>query len=256
MIAHEKCNIGAFGAAVLLILSSTGCLATRKYVQTQAVVPLQGDIKTVDKKVDTKTSELDQRISDVDRHAEQGISTAQAKADEADQNAQKANQEAVAAHQTADKGVSLGVQNQQEIDNIDNYQPVKTGSVLFAFNRADLTSDDQQQLTDLTQSLSGLKHYAIEVKGYTDKVGSKQYNLDLSRRRADAVVRYLTENGNVPLVKIHVLGLGEDAPVADNHTRDGRKQNRRVEIRIMAPQLGQQADAGTTQHTTATAPTN
>ena len=81
------------------------------------------------------------------------------------------------------------------------------------------------------------------MEGFTDKIGSKQYNLELSRRRADAVVRYLTENGHVPLVKIHVLGLGEDEPAADNHTRDGRKQNRRVEIRIMAPELGQQARA-------------
>ena len=251
MIAHEKCNVVSLGAVVLLILGSTGCLATRKYVQTQAVVPLQGNIQAVDKKVDSKTGELDQRISDVDRKAEQGYSTATAKAETADQDAQKANQQAQGAQQTADKGVNLATQAEQQIDNIDNYQPVKTESVLFGFNRSNLTTDDQQQLEGLTQTLTSMKHYAIEVEGFTDKIGSKQYNLELSRRRADAVVRYLTENEHVPLVKIHVLGLGEDEPVADNHTSDGRKQNRRVEIRIMAPELGQQAEAGATQQTAA-----
>jgi outer membrane protein OmpA-like peptidoglycan-associated protein len=251
MIAHQKCNLVTLGAAALLAIGSTGCLATRNYVQNQAVAPLKTNIQTVDKKVDTKTNELDQRISDVDRHAEEGYSNATAKAEAADKDAQKADQDAQSAQQTADKGVTLASQDQQEIENIDNYQQVKTGSVLFGFNKAELTDDDQQQLADLTQSLTPLKHYVIEVEGYTDKVGSKQYNLELSRRRADAVVRYLTVTGHVPLLKIHVLGLGEDEPVADNTTKDGRKQNRRVEIRVMAPELGQQAAAGANQQHTA-----
>lgn len=244
MIAREKYHVVTLGAVVPLLLGSTACLATRKYVQTQAVAPLQGQIQTLDKKVDTNDKELDQRITDVDRQAEQGYSNAIAKAEAADQDAQKADQKAAGAQQTADKGVNLATQAQQQIDNIDNYQQVKTESVLFGFNRSELTADDQQQIDGLAQSFASLKHYVIEVKGFTDQVGPKQYNLELSRRRADAVVRYLTENANVPLVKIHVLGFGEDQPVADNNTRDGRKQNRRVEIRVMAPELGQQAQTG------------
>lgn len=241
---QDKRNVVTLSAVFVMILGSAGCLATRKYVQTQAIAPMQGNIQTVDKKVDTKTAELDQHISEVDRHAEQGYSAATAKAEAADKDAQKADQDAQGAQQTADKGVNLATQDQQQIENIDNYQPVKTGSVLFDFNHADLTDEDQQQLADLAQTLSSLKHYAIEVEGFTDKVGPKQYNLELSRRRADAVVRYLTESAHVPLVKIHVIGLGEDEPVADNHTRDGRKQNRRVEIRILALGTGQQTAAG------------
>jgi len=257
MIAHEKCVVATLGVTVLFVLGSVGCLATHKYVQTQ-VTPIQGNIQTVDKKVDAKTTELDQRISDVDRHAEEGYSSATAKAESADKDAQKADQDAQGAQQTADKGLKLAADDEQAIQNLDNYHPVKTGSVLFGFNRYELTEQDQQQLTDLAQSLTPLKHYVIEVEGFTDKVGSKQYNLELSRRRADAVVRYLTVTGHVPLLRIHVIGLGEDEPVADNTTRDGRKQNRRVEIRIMAPDLGQQAEAGgAAQHpsTTASVPT-
>ena len=100
------------------------------------------------------------------------------------------------------------------------------------------------------------RNIAIEVEGFTDSTGPKQYNLELSQRRADSVVRYLTENDHVPLVRIHVIGLGEDEPAADNQTLDGRKQNRRVQIRIMAPDLGESTQAtGASAHTGAsTAP--
>lgn len=241
MIGHGKSSMVALTGVFILAVLSTGCLATRKYVRTQAVEPLQANIKAVDQKVDTKTNDLDQRISDVDRHAEQGISDSTEKAETADQDAQKANQSAQGAQQTADQGVNIAKQDKHEIDNIDNYQPVKTENVLFGFNRANLTTDDQQQLDTLAQTLGSLQHYAIEVEGFTDQTGPKQYNLELSQRRADAVVRYLTENAHVPLVKIHVLGLGEDEPVADNTSAAGRRENRRVQIRIMAPDLGQQS---------------
>lgn len=233
-----QCNVVKLSGVVLLVVGSTGCLATRKYVQIQDT-NLQSNIKATDQKVDAKTNELDQRISDVDRHSEQGYSEATAKAEAADQHAAGANQAAQGAQQTADKGVNMATQAEQQIDNIDNYQPVKSQDVLFGFNRANLTPDDQQQLDELTQALGSLKHYTLEVEGFTDATGPKQYNLDLSQRRADAVVRYLTENEHVPLFKIHVLGLGEDQPAGDNHTRDGRQQNRRVQVRIMAPEMGQ-----------------
>jgi OmpA-OmpF porin, OOP family len=239
-------SLWMLATASLLALGSSGCLATHKYVNTQAVDPLNAKIQ----KVDAKTGELDSRISDVDRRAEQGISDASNKAETADQNAQKANQAAQGAQQTAqgaqetaDKGVTAANQAQQQIDNIDNYQPVKSESVLFGFNRSNLTDQDKQQLDSLAQSLPSLKHYAIEVKGFTDHIGSKDYNLELSRRRADSVVRYLTEDAHVPLVKIHVVGLGEDEPVADNKTKEGRKENRRVEVRIMSPQAAEQQQA-------------
>jgi len=241
-------------AIVLLVFGTTGCLATRKYVQSQAIQPLGVKIQDEDKKVDAKTGELDTRITDLDRETERGISNAQRQAETAEKEAQGANQAATGAQQTADKGVTLANTAQTQIDNIDNYQQVKTETVLFGFNRSELTDDDKQQLDSLAQALASLKHYAIEVEGFTDQTGPKQYNLELSRRRADAVVRYLTENAQVPLVKIHTLGLGEDQPASDNKTTDGRKQNRRVEVRIMAPQLATQASAGG-QQTTASVPT-
>ena len=242
-----------FSSLVCLLLGTLGC-ATKNWVQSQAITPLDAKITGVDKKVDQKTNELDGKVTDLDRKTEQGISSAQNKADAAGQDAQKAKDAAQSAQQTANKGVSDAAAAHEEIENADNYQAVKTGAIQFALGRSDLTADDKATLDSLSSTLSGLKHYAVEVRGFTDATGDKQYNLELSRRRADAVVRYLTENAQVPLVKIHTLGLGEDQPASDNKTTDGRKQNRRVEVRIMAPQLATQASAGG-QQTTASVPT-
>ena len=72
----------------------------------------------------------------------------------------------------------------------------------------------------------------IEVQGYTDNTGDEQYNIGLSQRRAEAVERYLVSK-NIPLFRVSIVGLGKDKPVADNKTRDGRAQNRRVEVRVL-----------------------
>jgi outer membrane protein OmpA-like peptidoglycan-associated protein len=139
--------------------------------------------------------------------------------------------------------VSAANQAQQTVNSLDNPQTVKTEIVLFGVNRATLTEDDKAQLDPLEQTVANLKFYSVNVTGYTDRSGSASHNLDLSRRRADAVVRYLTENEKIPLERIHILGYGEEMPAADNKSRDGRKQNRRVEVKVLAPQTTAQASS-------------
>ena len=82
-----------------------------------------------------------------------------------------------------------------------------------------------------------MKHYVIQIQGYTDKTGSKEYNLQLSQKRANAVIRYLTTNGKIPLVRIYSMGYGESDPAAPNATRKGRELNRRVDLTVMVPQM-------------------
>lgn len=236
-------TIVAVGTAWLLVLLTAAC-ATKKFVR-QNVSDLEAKIGGVDKKVDEKTSENATRITDLDRKTEAGIADAQKRADDAGQRAGKAETDAQAANTLAQKGVDQANKVQDQLENADNFQPVKSETVLFKFNHADLTSEDKEQLDTLAQSVVGMKHYVIEVTGYTDKVGDSEYNLELSRRRADTVVRYLTENGKIPLVRIRHLGFGKDMPTGDNKTRDGRKQNRRVEVKVLAPPMT--AQASTTQ---------
>jgi outer membrane protein OmpA-like peptidoglycan-associated protein len=73
----------------------------------------------------------------------------------------------------------------------------------------------------------------VEVQGHTDSTGSPEYNMMLGQKRADVVRRYLNEMAGIPLHLIQVVSYGEDSPVADNKTREGREANRRVVVRIL-----------------------
>jgi len=109
---------------------------------------------------------------------------------------------------------------------------LKVGDVLFGFNQTDIMS---QYTADLDQLGMFLKKnpnaYALLV-GYTDSIGSEEYNLGLSNRRADSVAAYLMNNQGVGQDQIVVNWYGEANPVAGNDTAEGRAQNRRVEIAV------------------------
>ncbi len=234
----------ALGPTMLL---TTGCIATRKYVRN-TTTPLESRISKVDQKVDQKTSQNAADIRALDDKTEAGISEARASADKANQAAGQANQHALEARQVADQGVSEANKAQEMVNNIDNYQPSQRATILFGLNRFTLTQNDKQRLDQLAQSVASLKHYVIQIQGYTDKTGSKEYNLQLSKQRADAVIRYLTTDGKIPLVRIYSMGYGESDPAASNSTRKGREQNRRVDLTVMVPQMpesAQQATPGT-----------
>ena len=225
-------TIMTVGVTSLLILLNAGC-ATKKYVQAN-VANLETKINGVDKKTDENAT----RITDLDHKTEVGIADAQKKAEDAGQQATKAESDAQAAHALAQQGVDQANQVGQELQSIDNFKPVKSETVLFKVGRYTLTDEDKQQLDAFAQTATSMKRYVIQVQGFTDSTGSKQYNLQLSQRRADAVVRYLTENDKIPLIWIRYLGYGEDMPAADNDSRDGRQQNRRVVVTVLAPPQG------------------
>lgn len=231
--AKMSTSIGLIGAFSFL---TTGC-ATKKYV-AKAIHPLEIHLNKVDK--DTQQNAQD--LQNLDAKTERGISDAQNSADKAsqtanlaDQHAQTADQHAQSAQTVAQQGVTEAKTAKEIAENVDNYQPSQKVAVLFPFNSAKLSKEGKENLDQFAQAIQVQKHYVIQVQGYTDKTGSESYNLDLSRRRADAVVRYLTLNYSVPLVRIYMLGYGEAAPTAPNNTRAGRMENRRVQLTLMVP---------------------
>jgi len=242
-----RTRVVAIGVAGLLVLCTAGC-ATKKMVR-QNVDELETKINRVDHKVDEKTEQNADAIKAVDQKSQAGIAQAQKTGEDAAQQASKADQDAQGANTLAQKGVTQATQVQQTVESIDSPQTVKTETVLFAVNRSNLTDEEKAKLDALQQTVAGLKYYSVEVTGYTDKTGAAAYNLDLSRKRADAVVRYLTENDKMPLVRVHVLGYGADMPAGDNHSRSGRKENRRVEVKILAPQQQGSAAAQSSSNT-------
>jgi OOP family OmpA-OmpF porin len=221
---------------VPLILLATGCLATRKFVRNS-----QAPQDTRIQSTEQKTAQNAQAIKDLGEKTEAEISRAQSTADQGVQAAQQASQQAQAANQTAESGLASANQANSKItnlvDNLQNFQSAGHTVVTFGLNKSTLTKEDEQKLDEIVQATGSLKLYLIQVVGHTDNTGSKQYNLALSQRRADAVVRYLTEHHNVPVVLVHTVGYGEDIPIASNKTREGRGENRRVEITVLVPKI-------------------
>lgn len=118
------------------------------------------------------------------------------------------------------------------VANLDNYKVTTMTTVLFPLNQAKLSKDDMAKLDDIANGVGSLKRYFIAVEGYTDSTGTADYNLALSRRRADAVVQYLAAQKNIDFNHIHEIGFGEAKPADPAKTRDARAKNRRVEVQI------------------------
>ena len=125
------------------------------------------------------------------------------------------------------------------VENLDNFQESLSQSVTFGLNSSDLTPQSKKKLAEIATAIAGETNYVVEVRGFTDTSGSAEHNLRLSRERADAVVRYLAGEHEVPLYRIHTIGLGSAAPVADNKTRAARQKNRRVEVTVYTAKVGQ-----------------
>jgi len=222
-----------------------GC-ATKKYVQ-QTVAPVQKQVDDLGKKnaqQDASLAELEKGVSRADERA-QGADT---RAGAAGREAARANEQAALgikdagnARSLAEKGIAragdvernLGTLGTR-VENLDNYRSVSSVTVLFDLGSATLKDEAKQQLDGIASKVSGMKRYTVEVQGFTDSTGAPETNIRLSQRRADAVVRYLTLQGKVPLYRVQTAGYGEDNPNSDNKTRDGRQQNRRVEVRLFA----------------------
>jgi len=122
----------------------------------------------------------------------------------------------------------------ERISAIDDYTEQDSATIYFKTNSALLTPEYQQALDELAQKALASKGYVIEITGHADSTGNAERNRVLSQKRADAVVRYLQENHDIPLRRmITPYGYGQRKPVAENTTAEGRSQNRRVEVKIL-----------------------
>jgi OOP family OmpA-OmpF porin len=118
---------------------------------------------------------------------------------------------------------------------VDNYgctlaKEYRLENVNFEFDSAKLTADSTASLDDAVQILMRHSEMKVEIAGHTDSIGTEEYNMGLSKRRAQAVADYLIAHG-ANAANITVKGYGESSPIADNATEAGRAANRRVELR-------------------------
>lgn len=141
---------------------------------------------------------------------------------------------AKAAQDTADAAVAGVNATNQRINALDEYVVQSTSTVNFRVNSSVLLPEAKAALDEVAATAMTLKGYQIEVTGFASAEGSTAKNKALSQRRAQAVIDYLVETHNVPLRRIgQSYGFGEMQAIADNSTREGREQNRRVEVKLL-----------------------
>ena len=210
---------------VMLGAGSTAC-ATKKFVRGevgQVNTKVQG-LSTQLEETQERTKKNEARIAEVDKKADEAgksASAAQSSADAAKSDAAKADAHAAAVESASKKLIYEVVLNEDEGN--------------FKFGKVDLPDEAKQKIDEMVSHMKAdPKNIFIEIEGHTDNVGSKTYNQTLGLERAEAVKRYLYEAHQVPLHKINVISYGEDKPVSPNNTKDGRAQNRRVVIKVLA----------------------
>jgi OOP family OmpA-OmpF porin len=197
------------------------------------VAPVETRVTTTEGRMDT----AENRIT----AAEQNAQRMSGQIEELSAVANTARGGAKAAQETADQALAASKANSADIQatndrisQIDNYEAGKNVVVNFKVNSAVLSDDAKAALDEIATQAKSEKGYLIQVTGYASADGGAAKNRALSERRAGAVVRYLAENHDIPLHRmINPFGFGELKPVAENDTREGRRQNRRVEVAII-----------------------
>jgi OOP family OmpA-OmpF porin len=237
-------------------LLAGGC-ATKTYVRN-TTAPIQAKVDQVGAQTTQNSQQIEDtkgQLKQVDDKAQSGINAAQERASAADQHAAAADQHAGVADQHATDAMNRAKQTGEDLNklrtvvaNIDDYKLQTSTSVPFAFDKFGLTASAKEDLDTLAGSLQNDKRFVISVEGFTDSTGNKSYNEALSRKRADAVVTYLVAKHDVPIYRIHMIGLGEDKPVDEGRDRAARAKNRRVEVKVFSAELESNAAAvGTRQ---------
>jgi outer membrane protein OmpA-like peptidoglycan-associated protein len=186
------------------LVGTTGC-ATKKYVKQET--------GTVNTRVDEVQGQVEQTQTRLSTHDKQ--------IGEISQTAQDALRRAQEAGKLAE-GKFL-------------YETVLTDDkVKFGFDTSDLSPEGQAAIDEFAAKIKqDNKNVYVEIQGHTDNVGSEKYNEELGLLRAESVRRYLNQKQSFPLHRINVISYGESSPVADNKTREGRSQNRRVALVVL-----------------------
>jgi OOP family OmpA-OmpF porin len=216
----------AVGAAVALVF--TGC-ASKNYVRNQTT-PLINQTTQLEDQTAANHRDLD----DLSQRTDKGLAQAQSAADAASQKAQAAGSAATQAQSSAQQAIHQADSLSSLVGSLDSYHPVADVQVHFAFNKANLTQKDKEQLDQFASQLSNFPAYILEVTGSTDSIGGNQYNYQLSQMRAEAVVQYLATKYNVPAHRFYLIGIGKDKSVASNRSASGRAENRRVEVQLLS----------------------
>ncbi len=206
--------------------------ARKKYVQRQTA-PIRDRVNELDELTSANTK----MIKDTDSRAQDGIRLASTKATEADQHAIDAGNKATMAQQTATQANARLTTVEQVVGNIDQYKASTQTEIRFRPGQSVLSKNAKTALDDMATPLKDQRGYIIEVQGFSS--GHGQTAIATSQKMADAVVRYLVLNHEIPVYRIYVVGMG-NAPVptaAGEDAKTKRTSGGRVEISLLKNDL-------------------
>lgn len=203
-------------------VAASGC-ATKKYVSKE--------VGAVNQKVDTLSESVEKNQERIGRNESENqrqddeLRRVDAKADEVGQLASSAQTEAERAYGEAQRAMKGKLIYEVTLSN---------DKVSFGFNASELSEEARVIVDDLAEKVKAdNRGLWIEIEGHTDASGEASYNKELGMSRAAAVRDYLYQVHGLPLHRIAVYSFGEELPVADNTSRDGRARNRRVVLKVL-----------------------
>lgn len=195
---------------VIALVIGPGC-ATKKYVQ--------GEMTTIDKKVENVATEVEANQKRLKEHDERLASIG----------------EVISKHDSQFQAVDGKIDDVKKMirGNLIYKATLTSGDTKFGFDSYELSADGKAALDRFVQQLIAMNRgLYLEIQGHTDNTGPDSVNEALGQKRAEAAMLYLYKQYHIPLYRMQVISLGSSMPIADNGTREGRAQNRRVEILV------------------------
>jgi peptidoglycan-associated lipoprotein len=227
---RKQMMVFAISAATLAV--APAC-ATKGFVR-ESVGEVNEKVGTMGKSLEEtqeRVRQNEQKIGEVDQRA----AAANTAAGEAQKSAESANNNATQAAEVGKRADARTASLENETRKLIFETVISEDSGKFKFGAAELPDEAKAAIDQMVSQLKNdKKNVFIEIEGHTDNVGDPKYNERLGEQRAEAVKRYLYEQHQVPLHKMNVISYGETKPAADNKSRDGRAQNRRVVIKVLA----------------------
>jgi OmpA-OmpF porin, OOP family len=223
----SKASLSATIALAVGSLFIAGC-ATKNYVK-QSITP-----------VDKKIEEVDQNSQKRDSSQVADISKTNQQVDEDEKKLSATTEVARSADNESKSATAKANQNAKDLNdlrnvvaNIDDYKPAAGPTVVhFKINKDTLSEDEKAKLDQIAMQIGSMQRYFITVEGFTDQTGTKAYNDQLSQKRADQVISYLVGSHDIPVYRIHVVGLGDQKLIDEGKGKKAREESRRVEITV------------------------
>jgi peptidoglycan-associated lipoprotein len=218
----------AFRSIVMVCALSVfgGACASKRFVRDS--------VGEVNQKVESLSQSLEETQQQTKQNAAR-IEQVDQKAGQAGTAAQSAQTSATAARSAADTAAAKVAAVETATKRLILEVVISDDQGNFELGKADLPADVRAKLDELAARLKAAPagNY-LEIEGHTDSTGATEANERLGLARAENVKRYLYETYQIPLHKINVISYGESKPVAPNNTKEGRAQNRRVVIKVLA----------------------